>query len=230
MGLRLAAAAALVAVAASGCGLGPGPSSSGTARLEVTRDYGAQRIASARRMIRASRRPCSASSIETRRSRPATAAGSSSRSTGISGAESGGRRFDWFFYVNGVESPVGATQVRVHGGDRIWWDYRDWTAAMRVPAVVGSWPQPFAAAGARRIRSASSAPARRHRARWCARDSAVRASRRGSSAVRRRLRGRASSSDHGPPCASTTTRVSSRGTRRPAACSRASTSAAISAC
>jgi hypothetical protein len=65
---------------------------------------------------------------------------------GLAGAESGGRRFDWFFYVNGLESPVGSTQVPVKGGDRIWWDYRDWTSAMSVPAVVGSWPQPFAAA------------------------------------------------------------------------------------
>ena len=37
---------------------------------------------------------------------------------------------------------------RSDGGDRIWWDYRDWTAAMRVPAVVGSWPEPFAQASA----------------------------------------------------------------------------------
>jgi hypothetical protein len=37
--------------------------------------------------------------------------------------------------------------VRVRGGDRIWWDYRDWTDAMRVPAVVGSFPQPFLADG-----------------------------------------------------------------------------------
>ncbi len=28
-------------------------------------------------------------------------------------------------------------------GDRIWWDYRYWSAAYRVPAVVGSWPEPF---------------------------------------------------------------------------------------
>jgi hypothetical protein len=41
---------------------------------------------------------------------------------------------------------VGAAQVHVRGGDRIWWDYRDWTDAMRVPAVVGSWPEPFAQA------------------------------------------------------------------------------------
>jgi hypothetical protein len=67
---------------------------------------------------------------------------------GVAGEESAGRRFDWFFYVNGIESPVGAAEVRVQGGDRIWWDYRDWTDAMRVPAVVGSWPEPFAQASA----------------------------------------------------------------------------------
>jgi hypothetical protein len=50
---------------------------------------------------------------------------------------------DWFFYVNGVESTVGAADYPLRGGDAIWWDYRNWGAAMRVPAVVGSWPQPF---------------------------------------------------------------------------------------
>lgn len=63
---------------------------------------------------------------------------------GVAGTVSGGRSFDWFFYVNGVESPLGAAEVTVEPGDRVWWDYRDWTDAMRVPAVVGSWPQPFA--------------------------------------------------------------------------------------
>jgi Domain of unknown function (DUF4430) len=65
---------------------------------------------------------------------------------GLAGATDGTRRSDWFFYVNGIESPIGAADVDVHGGDAIWWDYRDWTNAMRVPAVVGSWPQPFASA------------------------------------------------------------------------------------
>lgn len=63
---------------------------------------------------------------------------------GVEGGTDGGRSFDWFFYVNGIESSVGAADVPVHAGDDVWWDYRDWTAAMRVPAVVGSWPQPFA--------------------------------------------------------------------------------------
>ena len=63
---------------------------------------------------------------------------------GTAGGSSGGRYQDWFFYVDGVESPVGGADRTLEGGDRVWWDYRDWTAAMHVPAVVGSWPQPFA--------------------------------------------------------------------------------------
>ena len=45
--------------------------------------------------------------------------------------------------MNGVESPVGAAAYSLHGGEAIWWDYRDWSAAMQAPAVVGSWPEPF---------------------------------------------------------------------------------------
>ena len=62
---------------------------------------------------------------------------------GLEADERFGRSSDWFFYVNGVESTVGAADYPLHGGEAIWWDYRDWSAAMRVPAVVGSWPQPF---------------------------------------------------------------------------------------
>ena len=62
---------------------------------------------------------------------------------GVAGGEPGGRVHDWFFYVNGVESSEGAADYSLHDGDTIWWDYRDWSAAMRVPAVVGSYPAPF---------------------------------------------------------------------------------------
>jgi Domain of unknown function (DUF4430) len=62
---------------------------------------------------------------------------------GLEAQERFDRSFDWFFYVNGVESTVGAADYPLHGGEAIWWDYRDWSAAQRVPAVVGSWPQPF---------------------------------------------------------------------------------------
>ena len=67
---------------------------------------------------------------------------------GISGELADGRSLDWFFYVNGIESPRGGAEVPVRGGDRIWWDYRDWTAAISTPAVVGSFPEPFVQAAA----------------------------------------------------------------------------------
>jgi hypothetical protein len=63
---------------------------------------------------------------------------------GVEGGQQGGHPHDWFFYVDGVESPIGAADVSVRGGERIWWDYRDWSATEHVPAVVGSWPAPFA--------------------------------------------------------------------------------------
>jgi hypothetical protein len=63
---------------------------------------------------------------------------------GLESGQHGGRAYDWFFYVDGVESPIGAADFSLRGGERIWWDYRDWTAANRVPAVVGSWPAPLA--------------------------------------------------------------------------------------
>jgi hypothetical protein len=72
---------------------------------------------------------------------------------GVESEVADGRSRDWFFFVNGIESSRGAADVTVRGGDRVWWDYRDWTDALRTPAVVGSWPEPFAqaAAGAERL-------------------------------------------------------------------------------
>jgi hypothetical protein len=61
---------------------------------------------------------------------------------GLSGGGSGGR-VDWFYYVNGVEASRGAAATRLHAGDRVWWDRHDWVTAMSIPAVVGSFPEPF---------------------------------------------------------------------------------------
>jgi hypothetical protein len=59
---------------------------------------------------------------------------------GFSGTSS---KLDWFYYVNGVQASTGAATTAVHQGDRIWWDLHDWSAAESVPAVVGSFPEPF---------------------------------------------------------------------------------------
>jgi Domain of unknown function (DUF4430) len=64
---------------------------------------------------------------------------------GVEEARRGGHPLDWFFFVDGVESPIGAADYALEGRERVWWDYRDWSATNHVPAVVGSWPAPFAA-------------------------------------------------------------------------------------
>ena len=137
----------------AGCGLGPGDSSEGEATLTVTRDYGAEELVDVARsdppesetVMRMLDREAE---IETR-----YGGGFVQSIEGISGSTDLGRTYDWFFFVNGVESAIGAAETEVRGGDRIWWDHRDWTEAMRVPAVVGSWPEPFlqASAGSDRL-------------------------------------------------------------------------------
>ena len=62
---------------------------------------------------------------------------------GLAGGRENGRPVDWFYFVNGVLADRGAAAVEVRKGSRIWWDRRDWGAAMTVPAVVGSFPEPF---------------------------------------------------------------------------------------
>jgi hypothetical protein len=137
-----AAGALICALAVANCGLGPGPSI-GDVELIVTRDYGSEALVQ--------RNEGDVSESETamrlldRNADISTRYGGGFVQSidGIEGDRRGGRQYDWFFYVNGVESPVGAADNGLSDGYRVWWDYRDWTAAMRVPAVVGSYPEPF---------------------------------------------------------------------------------------
>jgi hypothetical protein len=62
---------------------------------------------------------------------------------GHAGDDQGGPQVDWFYYVNGVLAPEGAAATNVRPGDRVWWDLHNWSGAPEVPAVVGSFPEPF---------------------------------------------------------------------------------------
>ena len=141
----MATAAALAcAVAVAACGFGAGPSSGGTATLIVTRDYGSRTLVEAAD----SDPPASETVIRFLDSQADITTRYGGGFVQSINRLAGTGDSDWFFYVNGIESPVGSADVRVKGGDRIWWDYRNWRAAMSVPAVVGSWPEPFAQASA----------------------------------------------------------------------------------
>jgi Domain of unknown function (DUF4430) len=135
----VALACALVLV---GCGLGPGAERKGGAEIRVTRDFGHERLGTVRvakvredetvmRLLR------SKFDVETRYG------GRFVQSIrGISGRGAGGRQ-DWFYFVNGVEASVGAAEYSLSPGDVVQWDYRRWDAAMRVPAIVGAYPEPL---------------------------------------------------------------------------------------
>ena len=141
-GTAVAIALLAAAFAAAGCGLGPGEDV-GSVELTVTREYGA--VSMLDRTIDDATESDTVMRVLERSADISTRYGGGFVQSidGVEAQERFGRSSDWLFYVNGVESTVGAADYPLHGGEAIWWDYRDWSAAMRVPAVVGSWPQPF---------------------------------------------------------------------------------------
>jgi len=143
----------LLAAALGGCGLGPGGAADEDVRLTVTRDFGARGLVALQRaktagsdtVMRALQR--NVDEVRTR-----YGGGFVQAIDGVAGGRRDGRPVDWFIYVNGIQSDKGATAVDVHGGDRIWWDHHDWGATPDVPAVVGSFPEPFLhGSGGRRL-------------------------------------------------------------------------------
>ncbi len=141
MPLRPAAAAIVCALAAivAGCGLGPGSGTSDVT-LTVTRDFGTQPLFSLQRSSVAGSE--TVMRLLQRSARVDTRYGGGFVES-IDGRSGTAARRDWFYYVNGIEASVGAAQTAVHKGDRIWWDLHDWSTTDSVPAVVGSFPEPF---------------------------------------------------------------------------------------
>lgn len=135
--------AAIAAATAAGCGLGAGPAPGGV-QLTVTRDFGARVLSqtSAPKVQGAE----TVMSLLLRNDKLTTKYGGGFVESidGLSGGqEVGGDPLDWFYYVNGIEAPKGAAATNVHPGDHVWWDLHDWSQTDDVPAVVGSFPEPF---------------------------------------------------------------------------------------
>jgi len=137
-------AALALCLGAAGCGLGPGGSSSGDAlTLTVTRDFGTTPV-----LERTQKKVPGSETVMRllqRRAQVTTRYGGGFVQcvNGICGGSEKGSRVDWFYFVNGVEATKGAAAVKVGGGDHVWWDHRSWEATDHVPAVVGSFPEPF---------------------------------------------------------------------------------------
>jgi hypothetical protein len=140
-----AAAATGTAILLAGCGLGAGRTPTDVS-LRVTDGFGARTVVSVPRpklegedtVMRLLRRNADVD----------TAYGGAfvtSIANRDGGERADGGTQDWIYFVNGVQADRGAASVRVHDGDRIWWDRQD-TRLAPVGAVVGSFPAPFTGA------------------------------------------------------------------------------------
>jgi hypothetical protein len=135
--LTLAVAGLLV-----GCGLGPGPAPTGV-QLTVTREFGASVLhQSSAPHVSGSE---TVMSLLMRNNAVTTRYGGGFAESidGHSGGQQAGQPIDWFYYVNGIQAPKGAAETMVYPGDHVWWDLHDWSQTEEVPAVVGSFPEPF---------------------------------------------------------------------------------------
>jgi hypothetical protein len=142
LGLRILGVVC-AAAALAGCGLGPREGSDGGVQLTATRDFGSRplldvapaKVAGADTVMRVLQRNAK---VRTR-----FGGGFVEAIDGVAGGRRGGRPLDWFVYVNGIQSAKGAAETKVYGGDRLWWDRHDWGVTQNIPAVVGSFPEPF---------------------------------------------------------------------------------------
>ena len=145
-GPAAATLAALAAALLAGCGLGAGSTPTGV-KLTVTTNFGSHVLVS-------SAAPKLSGTVTVmellmRNAHVTTRYGGGFVQSidGLGSQDASSRRVDWFYFVNGVQAPMGAAATNVHDGDRVWWDRHDWSQTDNVPAVVGSYPDPFVRAG-----------------------------------------------------------------------------------
>lgn len=134
---------ALLCAALAGCGFGEGEPT-GDVTLTVTRDFGNEQLHEGIDEETAPEGDTVMRLLQERYDVQTRFGGGFVQSVdGLEGGRVDGRRADWFYYVNGIESSIGAAERQVLAGERVWWDHHQWEAAQRIPAVVGSFPEPF---------------------------------------------------------------------------------------
>jgi hypothetical protein len=119
-------------------GCGEDAAGNGTAQLWITRDRGSE-------VVTTTSVPAGISAMEgLRRTADVETRHGGRFVTSIEGIEGGlTSQRDWFFYVNGYEADLSAAEYTLNDGDVLWWDYRSWAEQLRVPVVVGAFPEPF---------------------------------------------------------------------------------------
>jgi len=135
--------AAVLVLALAGCGVGPGEAKSGGgADLLVTRDFGQKQLGAPAHRGEVRESDTVMRLLQTERKVTTRFGGGFVQSIdGLQGNQTA--EHDWFFYVNGSEASVGASDYSLNAGDVVQWDYHDWQATQHIPAIVGAYPEPF---------------------------------------------------------------------------------------
>jgi hypothetical protein len=134
----------LAALALTGCGL-VGASAPTALQLQVTRDFGAHVLYRSGQMSLAGNETV----LGFLRHYANVGTSDGGRLVTAIGGLSAGRDVEaehpaeWSYYVNGVSPGTGAASTAVNPGDHIWWDLHAAGQAPHIPAVVGSFPEPF---------------------------------------------------------------------------------------
>ncbi len=131
-----------LALLLGGCGLGAGKAPVGV-RLEITRDFGAQTLQSLPAPREQGQETVMSLLIRNASVETSDGGGFVDSIDGSSSGYDATEPVGWFYYVNGVQASKGAADTNVEQGDRVWWDLHDWSQTEEVPAVVGSFPEPF---------------------------------------------------------------------------------------
>jgi len=61
----------------------------------------------------------------------------------INGISSDNVKKDWLIYANGISMNSGALDYELQQGDTLHFDFRDWGFRIFIPAIIGSFPEPF---------------------------------------------------------------------------------------
>jgi hypothetical protein len=145
----VALAVTFSALLVAGCGLGAGSTPKGV-QLTVTREFGARRVGGTDAPKVVGQETVMSLLMRNYTVTTKYGGGFVQSIDGLSGGHEHGEAVDWFYYVNGIEATEGAAETDVHPGDHVWWDLHDWSATDDIPAVVGSFPEPFISAVARK--------------------------------------------------------------------------------
>jgi len=127
-----------LALIATGCSRVSDGQGGDDARLLVTADRGATRVADT--SVRADQSVMDAVRAITE---VKTAYGGGFVDSMFDRDTDAGAQRGWLYFVNGMSPGHGANEQTVRRGDVIWWDHHDWGGQPTSGGVVGSWPEPF---------------------------------------------------------------------------------------